>query len=255
MPNKDGKFNVKIATLLTLVVAVLAAVVLVNGVFLAVALHRGGALADHSEAYQQRVTDARRRLLVIGDSTAVGTGAARPEDSVAGRLGRSRPYLEIVNLGEDGAKTDESLSQLQSAPDARYAAVLIQVGGNDVLRFTDIADLRAATVALLRAARSRAPYVVMMSSGDVGTAPAFVKPVDWIYSWRTRQVRELFLELAGVEGIDYVDLYNPSDDNPFYQDPDRYYATDGLHPSGEGYRLWFEQLAAQSSIEARLALR
>lgn len=44
--------------------------------------------------------------------------------------------------------------------------------------------------------------------------------------------------------IDYVDLFDPSAENLFYKEQGRFYATDGLHPSGEGYRLWFEKLAA-----------
>ena len=238
---------------LTLLVAIIAGAVLVNAVYLAIVLYRGGALADQSEAYQQRPLHTGIRMLVIGDSTGVGTGADAPAQSVAGRLGRLSPRLALINLAVDGAKTHEAMAQLKAAPHAVYDVLLIQVGGNDVLRFTDIDELRATTIALLRAAKSKAHYVVMMSSGDVGAAPAFLPPVDWVYSWRTRQVRALFLELTRSERVDYVDLYNPGDDNPFKQDPKRYYASDGLHPSGEGYRLWFEQLIAQSSIAARLA--
>lgn len=245
----------RIGRMLTLLVVGVIAIVLANVIFLGVALHRGGALADQSEAFQQRPADAHKNLLVIGDSTAVGTGAQQAGDSVAGRLGRSTPGLNIVNLAEDGAKTHEVMAQLQAAPGEKYDAILIQAGGNDVLRFTDMAALRSATTELLRAAKARSSYVAMMSSGDVGAAPAFLKPVDWIYSWRTQQVRSLFLTLTAVEGIDYVDLYDPSDSNPFYQDPERYYAVDGLHPSGEGYRLWFEQLVSQSSIKSRLQSR
>jgi lysophospholipase L1-like esterase len=244
-----------VKSVLTLTVALLGAIVLANMISLAVALYRGGALADRSEAFQQRVPNARKTLLVIGDSTAVGTGAERPEDSVAGRIGSSLPGMAIVNLAEDGAKTQELMAQLRAAPDASYDAVLIQVGGNDVLRFTGITELRKSATALLSAAKAKAPYVAMMSSGDVGAAPAFLKPVDWVYSWRTRRVRSLFLELAARDAIDYVDLYDPSDDNPFYRHPDRYYAPDGLHPSAEGYRLWFEQLVKQSSIRAYLMAR
>jgi lysophospholipase L1-like esterase len=55
-------------------------------------------------------------------------------------------------------------------------------------------------------------------------------------------VRELFLDLSAAAGIHYVDLYRPPEQDPFISHPDRYYAPDGLHPSGEGYRLWYEQL-------------
>ena len=130
--------------------------------------------------------------------------------------------------------------------------ILIQSGGNDILRFTDLDRLRNATPDLLRAAKVKAAHVVMMSTGDVGAVPAFLIPVNWIYRWRTRQVRTQFLELTAHEGVDYANLYNPGANNPFYRDPDRFYARDGLHPSAEGYRLWFDQLTSESSIEQHL---
>lgn len=231
----------------------LATVIFVDAMFLSVALQRGSALAAASEAFQRRLPNAAKSLLVIGDSTAVGTGAELPKETVAGRLVALLPEIEVVNLGKDGAKTGEIMAQLRAAPERAFDAILIQTGGNDILRFTDLDRLRRSATDVLRAAKAKSDYVVMMSTGDVGTAPAFPIPVDRIYSWRTRQVRALFLELAAREDIDYVDLYNPSAENPFHREPDRFYARDGLHPSGEGYRLWFEQLTAGSRIEAYLA--
>lgn len=234
-------------------VAALAAVFLVDAAYLGVVLHRGGELADQSRPFMRELAQPSTRLLVIGDSTGVGTGAESPDGSVAGRLAAALPHVEIVNKAEDGAKTAELLAQLELAGDKGFDVVLIQVGGNDVLRFTDLDHLRESTGAVFDAAKQKAGHVTMMSSGDVGAAPAFPPPVDWIYSWRTREVRALFLELAHENGIDYVDLYNPGDDNPFYRDPDRYYAVDGLHPSAEGYRLWYEKLVKESSIVEALA--
>jgi lysophospholipase L1-like esterase len=215
---------------------------------LSVAFWRGWTLASESRAFEAPLPHATRRLLVIGDSTAVGTGAERPENSTAGRLGRRLPGVEIINLAENGARTGDLIAQLRAAPGKPFDVILIQSGGNDILWFTGLRRLRSATIQLLEAARQRAGLVVMMSTGDVGTAPAFPIPIDSLYSWRTRQVRNLFLELTAGHGVEYVDLYNPDPDNPFRADPQRYYATDGLHPSDAGYRLWFEQLIAASSI-------
>jgi lysophospholipase L1-like esterase len=215
---------------------------------LGVALWRGWALAAESQAFEARPPDPRRTLLVVGDSTAVGTGAERPENSVAGRLSRLVPDVEIINRAEDGARTGELIQQLGAAPGAVYDVILIQSGGNDILWFTGLRRLRAATTALLKEAQARAGGVVMMSTGDVGAAPAFPAPIDWLYSWRTRRVRELFVELTTRFEVEYVDLYDPGAGNPFNANPEKYYATDGLHPSDEGYRLWFEQLVADSLI-------
>lgn len=239
--------------MLTLMVAVIVVIIAIDAAFLAVALVRGSALAKQSKAFQKDLTAARKRLLVVGDSTGVGTGAERPRDSVAGRLAEILPDVEIVNLARDGARTAELLDQLDKASGTPFDAILIQTGGNDILRITSLRRLRASTRALLQAAKKRAGCVVMMSTGDVGAAPAFPWPVDAFYSLRTRKVRGLFLELASRAGIDYVDLYDPGADNPFHANPDMHYARDGLHPSAAGYGLWFEKLKTDSSVVAALS--
>jgi lysophospholipase L1-like esterase len=236
----------------TLLALLLAAVVVIDAVILGVALWRGRQLALESRAFEARVPEAARRLLVIGDSTGVGTGASDPRYSVAGRISSRLPHLEIVNLSADGARMAAVQQQLQAAPQAVYDVVLIQAGGNDILRFTDLTRLRETTDRLLETASARAGLVVMMSTGDVGTAPAFPFPVDMLYSWQTRRVRGLLLDAAARHGITYIDLYDPGPDNPFISEPWEYHARDGLHPSDAGYRLWFEQLAANSTILERL---
>lgn len=228
--------------------ALAAALLLVELALLGVALWRGWALAAESRAFEARPPNPKRTLLVIGDSTAVGTGAGLRENSVAGRLSRLVPDVEITNRAQDGARTGELIEQLGAAPRAAYDVILIQSGGNDILWFTGLRRLRTATTRLLKLAQTRAGRVVMMSTGDVGAAPAFPSPIDGLYSWQTRRVRELFVELTSRLEVEYVDLYHPGAENPFDANPDKYYATDGLHPSDEGYRLWFEQLTADSSI-------
>jgi lysophospholipase L1-like esterase len=192
-------------------------------------------------------------LLIVGDSTAVGTGASQPAESVAGRIGRAFPQVAIVNRGRDGAKTAAVSRQLGNPRDASFDAILIQVGGNDILRFTGVSRLREDLQALLGSAKAQAGLVVMMSTGDVGRAPAFPWPVDKYYSWKSKRVRQMILSLVAAEGVEYIDLYNPRPDNPFYRDPKRFYAHDGLHPSGQGYGLWYDKLIAESSLSRVLA--
>lgn len=232
--------------------AVVLAAVLVEVAWLGRALWRGRALIAESQPFEQRHAEARHRLLVIGDSTAVGTGAARPALSVAGRLAAALPDLAVVNRARDGAVTADLVEQLDGARDLPVDAVLIQVGGNDILQLTGLDRLRGDVQRLLRQARERADTVVMLSTGDVGTAPAFLFPLDRWLSWRTRLVRAVFMEVAAEAGIEYVDLYEAPGASPFRQHPAIYYAADGLHPSGEGYRLWYERLLERSSLARTL---
>jgi len=223
------------------------------GATLGVSLWRSRALTAASVALEIAPPAATHRLLVIGDSTAVGTGAGTPSLSVAGRLAGAFPGLRIDNRAADGARTADVLQQLRREPPARFDAILIQTGGNDILRLTKLSRLRDVTGELFKLARAQAKHVIMMSTGDVGQAPAFPWPLDVWYSRRTREVRALFMELAAANNIDYVDLFDPGADNPFRREPQTYYADDGLHPSAAGYGAWFARLMATSSIRRVLA--
>lgn len=80
------------------------------------------------------------RLLIVGDSTAVGTGASSPASSLAGLLAEQYPRLWIDNRARDGAKFADVLQQL-SGPE-RFDMVLVQAGGNDVIRMRGMDALR-----------------------------------------------------------------------------------------------------------------
>jgi hypothetical protein len=68
-------------------------------------LRIGDELAAGALAYQCKAADHGASVLVIGDSLALGTGAARPEDSIAGLLARQSPHASIVNRACNGART------------------------------------------------------------------------------------------------------------------------------------------------------
>jgi lysophospholipase L1-like esterase len=61
--------------------------------------------------------------------------------------------------------------------------------------------------------------------------------------------------LAPELGVIFVDLFTHPKGEAFTKEPKRYYCPDGLHPSGEGYALWFAFLAAQVPLANFLAER
>ncbi len=187
-------------------------------------------------------------LLVVGDSTAVGTGASSPEGSLPGQLSRRAPRLAIENLARNGATFEDVDGQLRAAGRPRYDAVLILAGGNDVLGLTSEGKLRDDVMRATARAKAMAPRVVVMPSGNVGNAPFFLPPVSWIMSARSRTLHAVVREAAQAQGFEYVNLYEPREADPFVKDPGRLHSADGLHPSDEGYARWLRELLAQSSI-------
>ena len=215
---------------------------------LGVRIHRGRQIAAASRPYERRNPGAAHRILVVGDSTRLGTGAVRPEESVAGRIAAEFPAIEIINLARNGAKSADALFQMESVGLERFDIVLVQVGGNDILGFTDLGKMRDTIRQILHQAKENAANVLFISTGNAGLAPAFFPPISWLYTARTRKVRTLLMEVSRDLGVQYVDLFREKGNELFRGDPDRYYTSDYLHPSSEGYRIWYEELKRQTSL-------
>ncbi|MFM9915173.1 MAG: GDSL-type esterase/lipase family protein [Rhizobacter sp.] len=205
-------------------------------------------LARRSEPLQQAPSDATVTLLIVGDSTAVGTGASSAQHSVAGLLAHDHPRLRIDNRARDGAKFSDLLDQLGTlGPGDRYDLVLVQAGGNDVIRLRDFDAMRSDIDQVTARAREHSERVIVMPAGNVGNAPFFFPPLSWWMTHRARDLHGLVRTAAAQHGAVYVNLFHERDDDPFVRRPELN-ASDGLHPSDAGYRVWFDQLMAQADL-------
>lgn len=210
-------------------------------------------LVKESTAYEQQPAGATGGLLIVGDSTAVGTGASAPARSLAGLIGADHPRLRIVNRGADGAKLEDIVAQLGGAE--RFDAVLILGGGNDVIRYSRYEDVATALDEILKRAKARAPNVIFMPMGNVGNAPFFVRPYSWLMEERSARIHSLVRDACYLQKVSYVNLFKPYEADPFAKQPQLYHARDGLHPSDAGYRAWYEELRQQASLEQKLPRR
>lgn len=226
------------------------AVVLWAGARTAWRVQQSMTLTRLSEPLHSSPRQATMRLLIVGDSTAVGTGASGPQASVAGLLAQAFPRLQIHNRARDGATFAQLPAQL--AADGRFDMVLVMAGGNDVVRLRSLQAVRSDIDNVVRRASERSALVVLMPAGNVGNAPFFYPPVSWLMAWRSRQLHAFVNEAASRHGAVVVHLYRERTDDPFVKDP-RLNAPDGLHPSDAGYRVWFGELMAQAGLSQRLS--
>lgn len=186
-------------------------------------------------------------ILVAGDSTGEGTGASDGIHSIAGRLGTRWPDAPVVNRSRDGAKLAEIAARLrdEAAPGTRrerYRAVVIMGGGNDILQGRSEDEIASDLADAFRAAKALEAPVFFMGAGNVGTAPMFAWPFSWILSRRARATQAVFDRVAREAGVTRINLFHEPDEDPFLRDPKRFYAPDGLHPSDDGYGLWWAEL-------------
>jgi lysophospholipase L1-like esterase len=200
-----------------------------------------------------RAPQASCRLLILGDSTAVGIGATGPSETVAGRLAREFPSISIENHARMGARARDLAGQLQMAEFASYDAVLIAIGGNDILRGSSEPEFRAGLKAGLDAARALSEAVIVVNSGNVGAAPLFPWPLNAVLSRRSLRFRSAFEAVCSTAGAEFVNFtYEPSK-CPFRRERARYFAADGLHPSGAVYSLCVERLKTDTRLALVLA--
>lgn len=208
-------------------------------------------LARESQPLQASPPGATGRLLIVGDSTAVGTGASSAASSLAGLIARDHPRLIIVNRAADGARFADIARQL--AGQGKFDAVLVLGGGNDVIRLTGQQALAQDIASAAELARGQARQVIFMPPGNVGNAPFFFAPLSWLMTQRSKSLHRLVRQAAAASGALYVNLYHDKADDPFAQRPDELNAPDGLHPSDAGYRVWYGALNSQAALASRLA--
>lgn len=207
-------------------------------------------LAKRSEPLQQAPADATLRLLIVGDSTGVGTGASDPQHSLAGLLAQAYPRLHIDNRARDGATFADVVGQLDAVA-ARYDLVLVQAGGNDVIRLRSLDDVRTDVDRVALLARARGERVLLMPAGNVGNAPFFFAPLSWGMTARARSLHGFVRDAAARHRAVYVNLFKEKASDPFALRPELN-AADGLHPSDAGYRVWFDELMAQGGLASVL---
>jgi lysophospholipase L1-like esterase len=215
----------------------------------------GDELADRAIAFECRGDHEAPRVLVVGDSTGVGTGATKPEDSIAGQLSEGFPGVTIVNRARNGARTLDALMQLADEGPGRYDLVLVHVGGNDVLRRTPFRALVPQVEAVMARARRLSDHVVVTTTPNVGLLPVFFPPFSWWLSKRSKRICELFADTATRHGVHYVNFFHHRAECPFSREWQRYFAEDRLHPSSDCYRYVYEALVEATPIPHALARR
>jgi lysophospholipase L1-like esterase len=238
-------------TMLLWVGVAAALAVLVLGGCAASRISTAAQLARESEPFQHNPPNATLRLLIVGDSTGVGTGASAPRSSLAGLLAQAFPRLAIDNRAQDGATFEGVVRQLQRDT-ARFDAVLIQAGGNDVIRLRGDDAMRADIERSIALAAGRADRVLVMPAGNVGNAPFFFPPASSLMTTRAERLHGYVKAAAQQHGAVYINLFKDAANDPFANNPGLH-AADGLHPSDAGYRVWFDELLRQSDLVTLLA--
>jgi len=201
---------------------------------------QGVKLKAETQAFSLEREVSLGKILIIGDSTGAGTGANSSKETIAGFLAEEGFFVK--NKAEWGAMTEEIVGQLKGEEKKNYDLVLIFTGGNDILWFYDLDKTVLNLEKTLEKAKEVGRRVAIVPPGNVGLAPMFKEPVGLLYTRRTKFVRSEFMKVAKEKGAIYVDLFTDNLEELFSGEPLKYFASDLLHPSSEGYKVWYEKL-------------
>ena len=115
------------------------------------------------------------QLVILGDSLAYGTGAARPDHTLGARmarvLDRAGHTVGVHVLAVPGATSPELAAQVDAALPLHADIALVVVGANDLARFIPSAQSAAALAAAVRSLRSAGAAVVVAPAPDLSCVP------------------------------------------------------------------------------------
>jgi lysophospholipase L1-like esterase len=186
------------------------------------------------------------RLAVIGDSTAAGVGARTHQDALAGQLaaavaaqtGRAVSWRAVARSGVTAATVRELVPGLADAgwqPDL----VVVSVGVNDLKNLRSLRAWDRDVGSLLTAIGDVAPgaAVIVCGMAPVSRFPALPQPMRAVMALRATAMDHTLQRLAGSR---HVPVRTEMIGSGFF-------ATDGFHPSSQGYHAWAAALAGPAA--------
>lgn len=211
----------------------------IKGIFFILVLRLSG---RHRESVSYN-RGGNKNILLLGDSTAVGTGAKDPSKTIAAFLARDFPNTNIINKAINGSLTSSVAAQLKAAESSTYNMIIISTGGNDVWNVTRSKKLKRDIQGILKQANFMSNNrAVLLFFGNEGSAPFFPMFLTGLLMRRTEMVRSVFAQVAAEEKVPFIELFSNSKKNPFVIEPNKYFAPDGLHPNDAGYWEWYKHL-------------
>lgn len=184
-----------------------------------------------------------KRILILGDSTAVGTGARHSEDTIAGRLAKDFPTADITNVALNGGLVRDLHKQIKLVDSERFDLIIVSVGGNDVWHLTRISQIEKHLHKFLPMLQTMCnKQILFLIYNNMGEAPLFPNIMRGFLRWRCDKVQAAIKNVTALYRIPTVSLFSENEHNPFIESPKGLFAPDGVHPSSEGYKLWYYRL-------------
>jgi lysophospholipase L1-like esterase len=185
------------------------------------------------------------RLVLLGDSSAVGVGVNRVSDTVGGRLAEllaeSGRRVELSSVAVHGSRSSDLHTQVARAMlDEPPDVAVILVGANDATTLRRPAQAAAHLAAAVRRLRDAGVAVVVGTCPDLGAARSIAQPLRRLVGRYGRWIaRAQVVAVAQAGGVP-VDLALRT--GAVFRADAGTLCKDGFHPSADGYRVWAHAL-------------
>ncbi|MEM7612171.1 MAG: SGNH/GDSL hydrolase family protein [Pseudomonadota bacterium] len=248
-PGSGSRMIVRYPFLFWLAFASLSPVTLAQGLWLRLRAPRMPALLGNAEKGQLGNASAKptARLLVVGESTAMGVGCETGAQSVGLQLAeriaaRDALSLEWQTIGGNGLRARQLVSMLAvRSPQPRDEAsiALVLLGVNDAVGLSSRKHWQDQLVLIRSRLRERGVSRIYLAPvPPMGQFTLLPRPLRWVLGWRARMLESARLDIAAH----FNDVKALHTDFPDRQD---LLASDGYHPGPGACALWADELVAQ----------
>ena len=182
------------------------------------------------------------RLLIIGDSSAAGVGAASQDHALLGQVVSALGQhftVDYTLIAESGARTVDARAWLRDHSGA-YDVAIVALGVNDVTKLTPLDRFLTEQSALWQSLQRDfgARQVLGSAMPPVGMFRALPQPLRWAVGQRAaifdRALRPVVADAANVDLVGFTLQFDPD-----------HMADDGFHPGPKVYADWGQAIAQQ----------
>lgn len=166
------------------------------------------------------------RLVVVGDSTAVGTGAESLDDAIPGRLGKLLGARWRA-VGTNGYTSAEVLREhIDDAAGGPADVAVLLVGWNDALKLRSGRAYAHDLAALIERLKAASPQgrVVAIAPPTFGDFAVLPQPLRMALGAHAAGLTKIAEQVADEHEVDFAPGFDGKS-----------VASDGFHPDGEGY--------------------
>lgn len=187
---------------------------------------------------------ATLRLVMVGDSIAMGVGVARSEESLVAQTAAALSGLvgrdcEWQRLGRSGAALAEIVSFAQSLEAAALDVIIVSAGVNDVTELTSTRRWQRGLRSLDELVAQRWPgaWLIHLGLPPMHRFPLLPEPLRATLGWRAQRLDAALIRHCASPQRLHVAIEGPVDGADF--------AADGYHPNATATARWAARLAGR----------